>query len=331
MRVLANDRDEIRQVFDILLTRRLEDAIDQRPALGGAQRRRHQVESLRHHLLARHRVLHRAAHPLDLLGEARAVALISRALDLNPSHSGMHRLAAAMLTHSQHPSQAAVELSLALSFARTDEISAILDDVIATFADPDDAAAAMPIDPRFASRIARGLEDKKQSAVLLAYGKRIARLNPRSPIAQLALARAAIASRRPELALPAARAADDLLPSTATAVAVAQARAEAGDFVSAIAGLHAALQSGLASTTPQKVQLLTTLADVLIARGDLLGATAALDDLEPLLTDPTSRMGLHHRRAEIADRAGNHSQAEWERSKIRELGEPPSPGKPPRQ
>ena len=276
-------------------------------------------------------ILGRAAQTMLQVGDARAVAIISRALDLNPTHSGMHRLAAAMLTHSQHPSQAAVELSLALSFARTNEIPPILDDVIATFADPDDAASAMPIDPRFAPRIARGLEAKGQSAISLAYGQRIARLNPRSPIAQLALARAAITSRRPELAMPAARAADDLQPSTATAVAVAQARAEAGDFTSAIAGLHAALQSGLASTTPQKVQLLTTLADVLIARGDLLGATAALDDLEPLLTDSTSRMGLHHRRAEIAERAGNHNQAEWERSQVRALGAPPVPGNAPHQ
>ena len=265
----------------------------------------------------------RAAQALMLRRDPRAVDVIGRALYLNPYHSGLHRLAAAMLARSQRPSQAQVEFALALEFAPPPAVDEILDEVIATFPDPAAAARALPLLPRFAPRLIRSLDAHKRGLVTLAYTQRLAELNPKDAVAQLLCARAAVANGRGDLAVSTGRSAYELRPSAAAAAALAQGLALGGDARGAVATLRAALDSGVARVGSERFLLLSTAVDVQLAAGDLTAAAVTLDELETVADSDTARIAIHRRRAAVAERQGRANEAAVERAAIEELGGTP--------
>lgn len=86
------------------------------------------------------------AEALFARGDRRAVAVINRALVLNPAHSGVHLIAARMLRTSQRPEQALVEYQAAIAGA-ADRLP-IIRELIAAFPDPAVAARGLPVDRR---------------------------------------------------------------------------------------------------------------------------------------------------------------------------------------
>lgn len=75
--------------------------------------------------------------------DPRAIALINRALNLNPRHAGLHVFAARMLVAGGRFEQALIEFSLALGYAG--EPKSIIDDLVRWFPDPETAARGMPV------------------------------------------------------------------------------------------------------------------------------------------------------------------------------------------
>jgi len=148
--------------------------------------------------------------------------------------------------------------------------------------------------------------------IQLAYTQRVASLNPSNSTAQLLFARAAIAAKQGELALPAARAAHTLQPDLVSLSVLADAMALAGDVAGAIAILRATLASGI-HTPADRATLLGAVADLELRDGALASAAATLDELSRIVADKRGRIALHLRRALLHDRRGETNQAAWQR------------------
>ena len=118
----------------------------------------------------------RAAQALMDVRDPRAIAVISRALFLNPKHAGVHRVAATLLLRAGLRSQAQVELSLAIQFAPYAMLKTLVDEISATFPDPVEAARAFPAEPSTSVRIAMFIEPHKELA--FEYARRLGSLNP---------------------------------------------------------------------------------------------------------------------------------------------------------
>ena len=262
----------------------------------------------------------RAAQALMTLGDPRAVAVITRALQLNPKHAGLHRLAASMLARSQRPAQAQAEFALALQFA-PGPLTPILTEVLATFPAPTEAAKALPLDPDVAPRVVAALLASGDHPINLAYTQRLAFLYPRDASAQLLAARVALAAKRGDLARPAATAAVALRRDAASVTALATAMASTGDATGAIATLRTALATGLVQATTERIDLLGTIADLEIAHGSLASAATTLDELAKLVTERQQRIAIHLRRAALHERLGETNQATWQRDLARQLQE----------
>jgi O-antigen ligase len=260
----------------------------------------------------------RAAQAFMELGDPRAVPVISRALYFNPAHAGLHRLAATMLLRAARPAQAQAELALAVQHAPYPMLHDLVEEIVATFPGPADAARAFPLDPNLAEKLAGLVGAHKE--VAFEYTRRLALLNPHDYRAQLLHARAAIATGHGELALVAAHAAFEIQVTAASAITLATAQALGGDATGGIATLRAALASGVGQAPGERVDVLGNIADLEISSGALGPAAATLDELAPLITDHGGLIRLHLRRATLHDHLGEPNLAKWERSEAARVG-----------
>src|SRR5262249_28789437 len=129
---------------------------------------------------------------------------LNHALELHPTHPGLHRLAARMLIASGRRSQGAVEYSLALRGTLAPKNLVV--ELVALLPDGDLAAMAIPIDAVNRAQILRSLYELKRDDIAERWLQRVV-LGPQHDIAvidelyQLALTRrdypvAELAARR---------------------------------------------------------------------------------------------------------------------------------------
>ena len=268
-------------------------------------------------------VLGRGAQALAELDDPRAIPVLARALYLNPTHSDLHRYAAAMLLRANRSSQALSELALAVRYARPGTQPAIVQDAITAFPDPATAARAFPVEVAFAAQIVPVLLQTHHDAVAYEYARRVAVVAPDDPDAQLLAARAALAAAHPAPAVAAARDAHRLRPSADTAVVLAQALVLAGTPTEALTLLQESRAVHLARTPTEQVQLLEALATLQITAADFDAALATLDEILTIAPTRQVRVSVHAQRAALFDRRGNPNQAAYERDQAQQLSREP--------
>ena len=118
-------------------------------------------------------------HPLDYLsygeaaalmlrtGDAQAAKLLNHALQLHPTHPGLHRLAARMLIAGGHRSQGAVEYALALRGTLSPKN--LVAEIVALLPEVDLAAAAIPTDAANHAQILRSLNELSRNDIALRW------------------------------------------------------------------------------------------------------------------------------------------------------------------
>jgi tetratricopeptide (TPR) repeat protein len=116
------------------------------------------------------------AESLFARGDRRAVAVINRALAINPAHPGLHLIAARLLLASQAPRQALVEYRAAI--ARATNRAAVIRELIAAFPDPEVAARGLPVDRRFARHTLAPLENFRAAQLGYHWTTRLVELHP---------------------------------------------------------------------------------------------------------------------------------------------------------
>lgn len=260
-------------------------------------------------------LLGQAAQSLMLLGDPRAVPMITRALYLNPSHSGLHHVAAGILLRSQRPAQAQAEFALALEYAPGDG-TALLREILTTFPEPDDAARALPLRLSAAPSLVTALLASHHELVGLAYTQRLAMLFPADAEAQFVLARSAMAANRLDLALPAANACVSVRGDAASQILLAKVMSAGGDASGAMDSLRTALALG--QFAEGRMDMLLALAELQIPR-DSIAATATLEELAKLATERRHRIAFHLLRASLHERLGEANQATLHRDLARKL------------
>lgn len=264
-------------------------------------------------------VMGQAAQALLDARDPRSLAVLTRALSLNPTHFGLHRLAAAMLMRLQRPEQAQGELALALRFAPDIYYRDLIEQVVATFPDPQQGAQALPVDVGSAVELMPYLTVSHHDALALAYAERLALLSSNEPKAQLLCAKTALASKRSTLAARCAREAYRMQPDASAASVLGSALAIDGDVAGGIAILQDALNAGIATERADRVRLLTALVDLQLASDALAPAAKTLEELLPLVTERGERIAVLNRRARLHDRLNEPSQAKWDRDLVHKL------------
>jgi hypothetical protein len=259
----------------------------------------------------------RVGQVLIELRDARGPAVISRALFLNPYHGGLHRVAARMLAQSQRPQQARVEYALAVAFGN--EINDTIEEIATAFPQPAEAARALPIDGKRASRIVAVLFAQRRDLIAFEYTSQLAMSNPGDPDVQLLTARAAIATNHREIAAAAAREAYRLRPDSRAALVLGRAMALAGDSAGARATMRTALSAVVLAQPREHAELLSAIVDVEIDSGALDDAARSLDELAHVVIDTDGLILLHLQRARLDDRLGDVNQSVWEREEVRKL------------
>jgi tetratricopeptide (TPR) repeat protein len=262
--------------------------------------------------------LGRAARAALELRDSRAPALVARALQLNPNHSGIHELAATILARSQRPSQAAVEFAEALRFANAAQLGRLLAEIGATFPEPEQAALALPTDLPVVYRVLTALADLRWDQLQLAYLARVVMLNPDDYRLQLARAEVAIRTRHADIARQAATTAFRLRRGDESAVALARADALVGEFDEGLKILRGAL-TDVASAAGERTKVLLAAADLELWAGHLDALAETLDELAQTSAGVADQIEVHKRRAELDERRGDYNQADWERTQIRML------------
>ena len=263
--------------------------------------------------------LGKAALALLELHDPRAGAVIDRALFLDPTDSDLHWLAAAIVMDPREPAQAQAELAQAVRFSSPEKLPDLLEAVATQFGDADQAARALPFDMDAAPAVARGLMERHHEPVALAYTRRLALLNPRDAMAQLLCARAAIATKQGDLAVTMAREAFRIQPDADAVLALGTGLELVGNATDAIRSMQNALASGAVSRASDRVRVLTAIADLQLASGELAPAARTLDELTQLVTDRWGRIAVLARRATLHDRLGEANQANWDRDQARKL------------
>ena len=126
-----------------------------------------------------------ARHPSDYLAAARlaqayfhrardpkSLALMNRALALNPNHAGLHVFTAKLLLAGGRRDQALIEFALALRY--TLEPGPVLADLVRAYPDPATAARGIPVTRERAPVMTHRLETMGRADVALAYTLRCA-------------------------------------------------------------------------------------------------------------------------------------------------------------
>jgi O-antigen ligase/tetratricopeptide (TPR) repeat protein len=122
-------------------------------------------------------------HPLDYLaygeaaaallrtGDPRAARFLNHALQLHPTHPGLHRLAARMLIAGGRRSQGAVEYALALRGTLAPKN--LIVEIVALLPETELAAQAIPIDAAAHGQVLRSLDELKRNDIAVRWLARV--------------------------------------------------------------------------------------------------------------------------------------------------------------
>lgn len=122
-------------------------------------------------------------HPLDYLafgeaaaamlrtGDPRAPKFLNHALQLHPTHPGLHRLAARMLIAGGRRSQGAVEYALALRGTLAPK--PLITEIVALLPETELAAQAIPLDAAAHGQVLRSLDELKRNDIAVRWLSRV--------------------------------------------------------------------------------------------------------------------------------------------------------------
>lgn len=258
----------------------------------------------------------RIAHASVLGSDPEGARYLSHALSLHPTHPGLHHLVARLLLRRGNDAQARIEYALAVRFSR--KPGPLLDEILEQWADENDAALALPLEASRVPSIVRALRDRRRADVALAYVGRVVVTDPNN-VRYLRLEyELALLVERWDRAATAARAAHRVMPSPASALALASALVEAGDLDAAEAALIEA--RSLNPSDAQQVEITSLLGTVQMRRENWVEARATLRGLTELpAVDRKTRRSAHQRLSAVERALGNKHQAEWEAARARDL------------
>ncbi|ACY18969.1 O-antigen ligase family protein [Haliangium ochraceum] len=273
-----------------------------------------------------------ARHPSDyllagLLAEAHfrrrdpaSVAWINRALQLNPSHAGLHVLAARMLLTAGHRDQALLEYAAALRHTLTPR--PLLGDLVRWFADPSEAARGIPASRERLPILSSWLLAMERGDVALAYARRVYAEHADDHEVQRVVADLAWRQGDHVLARSAAEPAYAATGALAEALILGQALHAQGREDEAARVLVEAIAARRYDELWQLTRAHQVLAEVEDARGDPLAARTHLRTairLAPAHAGPAVRADLQRRLARLEERLGNRSAAAQARALAAEL------------
>jgi len=256
------------------------------------------------------------AQQMLLAHDERSIAVLNRALFLNPKDSTLHRLAARALYDFGKRDQALVEISLALEDAvhRRD----LVDSLVAMFPAATDAARGVPTDDLNAAlEIIDLLGQRGHADVAAAAAAHLHEAYPTEPMPLMAIARLALGRGDAKSAREAAERAHQLRADASSMILVAQAIAAEGDAATAINMLENGLADHKIPIRADQAAAYDALARIRIQTGDLNKARANLLQLLSLATNLRQRAQVHRRIAQLEQRRGNFRQAEIERNRAR--------------
>ena len=118
-----------------------------------------------------------AAEQLDRNNDPRAIKLLNHALRMHPTHPGLHRLAALMLSREGFTAQATIEYGEALRNSL--DARKLLREILARFS-PEQAASAIPLDYGDPAEIVRIISDLGHTHVAILWLTRVLSHQPKS-------------------------------------------------------------------------------------------------------------------------------------------------------
>lgn len=259
-------------------------------------------------------------HPLDYVSAmniasvsrdpSERIELINHALQLHPTHSGLHRVVGIWLASTGRTQQAALELRLALEGAANPEL--MVPEIVTKLPKAEDAAAAMPVSEDRWAKIAKALVDAHREDVALLYlTKLFDQIKPPPP--ELLKRLLALAEKLDNLPV-AERVAKELGKfdaSLAIHLGVANMQFKHGKYDDTLATLARIDTTQITQAEQVDARLLRC--DVHIARTAWADARECLSSLlpEPTVTLQIRRK-IHARLAKVEEALGNTDRAEFE-------------------
>jgi O-antigen ligase len=118
-----------------------------------------------------------AADAMIRVTDPRAIRTLNHALELHPTHVGLHRMAARLLYYGSHDPQAAVEYAAAMRGMREPQL--LLGEVLFALKDPELAARAIPTDLPQLDGIVRALIDHERTDVATVWLSQLLKQRPK--------------------------------------------------------------------------------------------------------------------------------------------------------
>lgn len=259
-------------------------------------------------------------YALTALGDPEAIRYVNRSLYLHPRHSGVHLIAARALRAFGQRQQSLIEYGLALRYGA--DIAAVTDEVLTHYPAVEDAAHAVPIEPRIGLKVATHLARTGRLDVALVAGRRLVRYHPTHVPSLLFLANAILQSGgEPGEAIALATRAHQLASSPRSAIVLANALRASGDDERALAILGEGLAAADRTASHQdNVDVLYLLSQIHHGRGELALAREKAQAILGLSgIDNRTRAIAHAHLARIEEAAGNDHQARWEKEQANAL------------
>lgn len=284
-----------------------------------------------------------AAQVLASAGDQRAVKLMNRALALNPAHSGLHLMAAQMLSSSatwfdeesgkqtdparkaqlkknaeQARSQSLIEFALSLETASDPRL--VINAMLARYKSVDAVVAGLPTDPLLAIKIGEALTTLDRTDIGLAYARRVRAAVPKDPLIARMVAEMALVQNDTATALSAAEYAHSQLADGTNTLIYAKALAASAQWQRAETLLAEAIPRARSrGTRLEVVKLLTFMGEVKTSLGKLVEAKETLVEALAVAGTRVDMAAVHRNLAVVETRMGDLNQAAWEMRRAESL------------
>lgn len=247
-------------------------------------------------------------------GHAAAFAAMARALFLNPKHSGVHLLAAQILSSSQQPRQAIAEYRIALEIAGPRQ--QILKSLEARFPSAEDLVLAAPRAPADAGRFGAALLQMKRPDAAEAFARQSLQRGIASYEIHSVAVQAALVNDNRVWAVEVGKRSNDLFQTSESLLLYVKAlRAAALPLVA----LEALSKSPI-SRDSSELEVLDALCTLQLEVKDLSAATITANRLMSHLGAPAPHRRVAHLcLATVEEQRGNSHQARWHRQRAAEL------------
>jgi tetratricopeptide (TPR) repeat protein len=245
-----------------------------------------------------------------------AVRFVNRALTLHPTHPGLHQLAARILRRAGRREQARLEYELAI--LHSGQPGPLIAEVIAVNPEPAQAAQALPVRVGLSHTVVQHLLQQRAFEVAYLYAKRATASHPADVPTLTETIGAALARQDLATALWAARRAEELAPSPATAIRLAEVLHRAQNYPEAAQMARQGLRRATAHLT--RLTLMMILAEAQAAQQHYPDARRIMVDVLRMAgSNPGIRRRAHLRLAELERRMGNLHRAQWEEQRAQAL------------